>query len=240
MQKKTEKGDCMEKRAILAALLLAVSLAEGCTDRTVGDTSLYQPTSSLALPEKSSPLAPLSLPPASSLSTISPQNTENAAVHRSPLSAGEEAEQVLSRAVFSSTADDGQFTYALYDCYAAVTGFSPHFSAQGETVSLNVPELYEALPVRVIDTDAFSAAHGIFLSSVLLPRGLWRIEARAFLDQHYLSGVLLPDSILYVGEDAFVCRDRQGLHAPALTLNQTIFISDGKEIVNEKRFDVSR
>jgi len=156
------------------------------------------------------------------------------------LSEGAAAEQTMEQAEFSKNDDDGTFTYALYDCYAAVTGFSANFSSGGKPVSLQIPAAYGELPVRVIGADAFDASRGILLKSVTFPEGLWQIEARAFRDQHYLFSVNLPESILSVGEMAFVCRDSRETHAPVLTLGSTVFIPTGEEFVNEKRFDASR
>lgn len=159
-----------------------------------------------------------------------------------PISAGEEAERTLVEAVYTGSDDDGTLVYALYDTYAAVTGFSDTHPVRKEAVpvSLEIPAEYAGLPVRVIAANAFSAECGICLESLLLPEGLWKIEDSAFRDQHYLLSVALPDSILYVGKMAFVCRDSQESHFPVLTLGSTAFIPTGEEFVNEKRFDASR
>ena len=156
------------------------------------------------------------------------------------LSEGEAAERLLAHAEFTETAEDGVLTYALYDCYAAVTGFAANFFHGGRLVSLQIPAAYGDLPVRVIGAGAFDASHGILLKSVTFPEGLWHIETQAFLDQHYLNTAALPDSILYIGEMAFLCRDSRETHAPVLTLGSTVFIPTGEEFVNEKRFDASR
>ncbi|MBQ4042723.1 MAG: hypothetical protein IJD06_01910 [Clostridia bacterium] len=159
-----------------------------------------------------------------------------------PLSAGEEAERTLAEAVYTGSDDDGTLVYALYDTYAAVTGFSDAHPARKETVpvSLEIPAEHAGLPVRVIAANAFSAECGICLDSLLLPEGLWKIEESAFRDQHYLRSVALPDSILTVGEMAFLCRDPGEEHAPVLTLSSTVLSPGQGAFRNEKRFDASR
>lgn len=231
----------MKKQVIPAALLLlSALLIKGCSGHASPASPSLPLLAAQPAAEISSPLLPL--PPLAASPVPPDPSPETAPTSKEflPLSEGAAAERTMEQAEFSKTDDDGTFTYALYDCYAAVTGFSASFSPGEKLVSLQIPAVYGELPVRVIGVGAFDASRGILLKSVTFPEGLWQIEARAFLDQHYLRSAALPDSILYVGEMAFVCRDSQESHFPVLTLDSIAFIPTEEEFVNEKRFDASR
>lgn len=207
-----------------------------------GDTETEVPSGTEA--PSALPSSPIAAPPAEPETMPAapvPETAAETVPPVRPLSAGEEAEKQLAGAVFDSAAEDGTFTYDLYDTYAAVTGFCDALGAaqSGEAVDLAIPAEYEGLPVRVIAADAFSAECGVLLSSVTLPEGLWRIESCAFRDQHRLTAVTLPDSLLSVGEMAFICRGGGEEHSPALTMGGRILTVRREGYVNEKRYDAA-
>lgn len=227
MRKKTYPG---------TILLLALAMLSSCREAV-----RESPAPPILSPPKAdlpcfSPAVPLHSPPEST--------SAFAETPPSPpqlLSAGARDLHQLDNAVFTETGDDGTFTYDLYDLYAEVTGFSPRYRHTPDTAaSIHIPQQYGDLPVRTVAEDAFSAERGIMLISVTFPEGLWRIGARAFLNQTMLTSVILPDTILYIEEMAFVTRDGDTEYIPALFLDGVLLTPGGKAFTNEKRFDASR
>ena len=221
-----------------AISLLAVLMLSGCSEglKEQSILPLLQPS------ETDAPCVTLG----TSLHSTPDSITESVPTEPKPivspiLSSGDRDMHQISSAVFAESADDGIFTYNLYNLYAEVIGFSPRYKIDSDSpTALAIPEQYNDLPVRAVAADAFSAECGILLKSITLPEGLWQIGARAFQNQTNLISVNLPDSILYVGEQAFVCRDSEEEYTPALFLNGILITPDGKAFTNEKRFDASR
>ena len=79
-------------------------------------------------------------------------------------------------------------------------------------VELEIPAELNGLPVTVIGRRAFSSEHCI--RKLVLPEGLLTIEEGAFMNCDNLEEIVLPSSLVYVGDNAFKGIAAAGLELP--------------------------
>ncbi|GHV59153.1 hypothetical protein AGMMS49579_26780 [Spirochaetia bacterium] len=102
---------------------------------------------------------------------------------------------------------EAEFNVTLTDDGSGVviTGYT------GKAVQVRIPAIIQGMPVKEIGDSAFDMRdrYGgvrdemVYITSITLPTGLEKIGSRAFYGQSKLSAVVIPDSVVEIGDEAF-------------------------------------
>ncbi|MGM9643575.1 MAG: leucine-rich repeat protein [Eubacteriales bacterium] len=96
-----------------------------------------------------------------------------------------------------ATGDDLSYVFLNDGKYCAVIGLG----ASNGAIRIEIPEIYEGLPVVGISSEAFASS--IHLKSVELPNSLKYIGNNAFEGCSNLESINIPESLEYLGSQAF-------------------------------------
>ena len=112
-------------------------------------------------------------------------------------SSGETVAETDAPPMELATGDDLSYVFLNDGKYCAVIGLG----AENGAIRVEIPEIYEGLPVVGISSDAFASS--IHLKSVELPNSLKYIGNNAFEGCSNLESINIPESLEYLGSQAF-------------------------------------
>lgn len=142
-----------------------------------------------------------------------------------PINSVVDARDILLSATLQYPSSNSEWKYSVYkdatntyDYFVEITDYL------GGSSYIEVPDTIDGYPVLVIGDGAFSNpdTNGLTfytsgnetIEQVVLPEGLLKIGMSAFGDLHKLTTINLPDSIIEIGERAFIRTNISSINIP--------------------------
>ena len=116
---------------------------------------------------------------------------------KDPSASGETVAETDEPPMELATGDDLSYVFLNNGKYCAVIGLG----ASNGAIRIEIPEIYEGLPVVGISSEAFASS--VHLKSVELPNSLKYIGNNAFEGCSNLESINIPESLEYLGSQAF-------------------------------------